>query len=354
MKILLIGEFSALHNNLKDGLIELGHDVHIAALGDGWKNIPRDIDLDSSKTRFIAVLERRLNVFIKLWNLKNYDVVQLINPFCLFYIPFFSKMLIKRLKKNNGKLFLIAAGTDSFYLKYGRERLIYSPIPDYLKYDLKKKRHKYERKHYFSFNNWVADTVDGIIPVMHEYEICYSDKCNCLQSIPIPMNTKKISYEVNDPDGNLFIFHGLNRYGFKGTKYVEEAFDKLKATNLANLTLLIEGKMPLDQYLTVMKQANVIIDQTSSYSLGVNALYAMAMGKVVLGGAEPEAFKSLNYTWCPVLNIRPDSESIVKQIKYLMQNPIEFQEISKDSRRFIEEYHEHIKVARQYVRAWSE
>jgi hypothetical protein len=27
MKILLLGEFSGLHNNLKDGLIELGHEV---------------------------------------------------------------------------------------------------------------------------------------------------------------------------------------------------------------------------------------------------------------------------------------------------------------------------------------
>ena len=37
-----------------------------------------------------------------------------------------------------------------------------------------------------------------------------------------------------------------------------------------------------------MKKANIVIDQTSCYSTGVNALIAMAQGKVVLGGAEPD------------------------------------------------------------------
>lgn len=45
MTILLLGEYSALHKNLKEGLNELGYEALIASDGDGWKNIPRDIDL---------------------------------------------------------------------------------------------------------------------------------------------------------------------------------------------------------------------------------------------------------------------------------------------------------------------
>ena len=37
MKILLLGDFSAVHKNLKDGLLELGHDVVLASDGDGFK-----------------------------------------------------------------------------------------------------------------------------------------------------------------------------------------------------------------------------------------------------------------------------------------------------------------------------
>ena len=46
MKILLFGDNSSLHSNLRDGLIALGHKVVLASDGDGWKNIPRDIDIN--------------------------------------------------------------------------------------------------------------------------------------------------------------------------------------------------------------------------------------------------------------------------------------------------------------------
>ena len=45
MKILLLGEFSALHRDLCDGLLALGHDARVASTGDGWKAIPTDIML---------------------------------------------------------------------------------------------------------------------------------------------------------------------------------------------------------------------------------------------------------------------------------------------------------------------
>ncbi len=353
MKILLIGEFSALHNNLKEGLIAEGHDVDIAALGDGWKNIARDIDLDSSKQKYVAALERRINVFTKLWNLKGYDIVQLINPFCLFYFPLLTKKLIKNLKNNNGKLFLVAAGTDSFYLKYARELLRYSPIDDYLKHDLNIKKHKLERKIYFNFNNWLADYVDGIIPIMYDYEVCYSGKSKLLSCISIPMNIEKIKYKKNSVKEKIFVFHGLNRYGFKGTKYVEEAFKILEQRYPDKFEFLIDGKMSLEKYLSVMDEANIIVDQTSSYSNGVNAIYALAMGKIVLGGAEPESLVSLNISSSPVFNIEPTAESIINQIEYLLNNKESIEKLSKESRKYVEKYHDYRDVANLYIKKWT-
>ena len=45
MRILLIGEYSNVHNTLAKGLQALGHDCVVASDGDHWKNYPRDIDL---------------------------------------------------------------------------------------------------------------------------------------------------------------------------------------------------------------------------------------------------------------------------------------------------------------------
>ena len=45
MKILLIGEYSNVHNTLAEGLRFLGHEVMVISNGDFWKNYPRDIDV---------------------------------------------------------------------------------------------------------------------------------------------------------------------------------------------------------------------------------------------------------------------------------------------------------------------
>ena len=42
MKILLLGEYSGLFNSLKEGLVELGHNVTLISDGDGFKNYPSD------------------------------------------------------------------------------------------------------------------------------------------------------------------------------------------------------------------------------------------------------------------------------------------------------------------------
>ena len=45
MKILLVGEFSRLHNSLKEGLVLLGHEVSIVGCGDKFKQFPVDYSI---------------------------------------------------------------------------------------------------------------------------------------------------------------------------------------------------------------------------------------------------------------------------------------------------------------------
>ena len=46
MKILLIGEYSRLHNSLKEGLQDLGNEVTLLGFKDGFKNYPVDFPLE--------------------------------------------------------------------------------------------------------------------------------------------------------------------------------------------------------------------------------------------------------------------------------------------------------------------
>lgn len=354
MNILLLGDFSALHKNLKDGLVELGHEVTIAADGDGYKSIPRDLDLNPKLPSFLGKIEARIKLLIYLFTkFKEYDVVQLINTFHFYKIFFPNKFFIKKLCLNNKKVFLLAAGTDSYYWKYGKIKMEYSPHDDVLKYDLKSSKHPYESKKMIHFNEYVADIVDGIIPLSYEYLKCYEGHPKLLNFIEMPMNSNEINYSENIVKDKLVIFHGMNRYGFKGTRHIEKAFAFLKDKYPNDLELIIQGNMPLNHYLAIMQKTNIVIDQTYGYSQGMNGIYALAMGKIVLGGAEPESLKCMKISASPVINIKPNAQSIIAEIEKLIMNKIHIKKMGLNSRKFVEDVHGHCKVASKFILTWK-
>ena len=72
----------------------------------------------------------------------------------------------------------------------------------------------------------------------------------------------------------------------KGTRFIESAFKKLENSKFHNHEFVIKGQLPLKQYLKEIESSTIIVDQCFSRSYGMNALYAMSLGKVVLSGAE--------------------------------------------------------------------
>ena len=358
MKILLFGEFSGLHNNLRDGLLELGHEVTIAAGRDGFKNIPSDIKLDSSLPGVLGQFSTRAKPFLSLPKLSGHDVVQIINPFFPNAKLFPKQIFYSLLKSVNDKFFVLGAGSDAYFWRYGKKAMKYGPFQDFLKYDARPDQvvsgeYYMESDNAFRYNKKIVESSNGIIPVMYEYEVSYKECPSRLPTIPLPINTNHIEYRDNKLAGKIKIFHGLNRYGFKGTKHVEAAFRELQHRYPNDLELIIDGKLPLTEYLSVMRSANIVIDQVNSYSLGMNGLYALAMGKIVLGGAEPEGLRSIGVDKSPVFNIVPGKESIIKKIEELLDNRNSIPDIGYDGRRFVEDVHCHIKIGQQYLETWS-
>jgi len=149
------------------------------------------------------------------------------------------------------------------------------------------------------------------------------------------------------------VFHGLSRYGFKGTRHIEKAFDALNKKYPNDVECIIKGGLPLNDYLSLMRRVNVVVDQAYSYSSGMNALFAMAMGKVTLGGAEPESLLSLNVSQSPLINILPDSADIEKKIEVLLERRRQMGEMGMISREFVEDNHSHTKIAKMYLDAWA-
>ena len=83
MKVLLFGDYSSVHLNLKEGLEKLGHKALLVGTGDGFKKINADINLNSFNSNFLNKLSLRIKPFLLLNKLRNFDIVQTISPYFL-------------------------------------------------------------------------------------------------------------------------------------------------------------------------------------------------------------------------------------------------------------------------------
>ena len=153
MRILLLGEFSYLHQNLKDGLLELGHHVVIASDGNSWRNIDRDIDLKYNRKLLPDVLSKRILPLLEIKKLTGFDVAQLMNPFLIRKRFFPNRAYIKYIMKNNSRFFMLGAGDDAFFWRQGRERLEYGPFDDFLKYDKKSDHYYLQEEKMYKFSH---------------------------------------------------------------------------------------------------------------------------------------------------------------------------------------------------------
>ncbi|MCB4808895.1 glycosyltransferase [Tamlana sp. 62-3] len=378
MNILLIGEFSRLHNSLKEGLLALGHKVTIVGTGDGFKDYPVDIYIKNVffKHRFlffIAKLIHRITgiSLIKIENsyryykllpkLKNYDIVQLINENSLKTNPRVEIWLLKKIINQNKKIFLLSCGADyssvSFankkHLKYSilspletnkKLRKKYRPILRYLKPSFKK-------LHHFLFEN-----INGVIATDLDYHLPLLNHPKYLGLIPNPINTDKINFIENTVSKKIKIFHGINlaNYEKKGNLFFDEALAIIKEKYPDEVDIIITNSIPYKTYINLYNNCNVLLDQIYSYDQGYNALEAMCKGKVVFTGAEEEWLEFYKVQPNTIaINTIPDAKEIANKLEWLILNPDKVNEISKNARAFIEKEHHYKKIAQKYIDTWN-
>jgi glycosyltransferase involved in cell wall biosynthesis len=354
MKILLLGDYSSLHLTLKKSLNLLGHKTFLVSNGDGFKKIGGyDLLIPNSKNILVLYFQRILFLFFSLKKLKNYDIVQLINPNIFGGLKFgFNQYILKYTYKNNNKLFLAACGTD-YYVYKSRLEFRYNPYDTHVKLDLNN-FNPYTKKSYINNNDLVVNLVNKIIPSMYSYYLPYTWSNKLAESVPLPIGLDKINLISQVfQNGKISIFHGLNRPGFKGTYYIIEAMEKIQKKYPDKVEIIIDGKIPIDKYLKLMDKVNIIVDQCLSYDYGMNALYGMAKGKVVLSGNEIESQNHFKRSNIPVINILPSVEDIFNKLEFLILNPNKIIEIGQNSRLFVEDFHDSIKIAKEYLKIWS-
>lgn len=378
MKILLVGEYSRLHNSLKEGLKSLNHEVTIIASGDNFKEFPVDLSISSTlftKNIFfkffnkvfhalfktdLQLLERGIRFYLHLPKLKNYDVVQLINSDSIETYPLFSKFLYTRLFAQNKKTVLLICGEDTpiidFLLK---NELKYSILTPLLQDEKLEKKYlfslKYTRNNYRNTFEFVQSNASEIIVSDLDYKIPMKEMGYSAHLVPNPINTDIIKLDRLEIKNKVVVFLGINRLSDvkKGISYFEKALEIIKNKYRDKVEIITTENIPYNKYSALYNKAHILLDQIFSYDQGYNALEAMARGKVVFTGAENEFMKHYNLSERVAVNAMPDVDYLVNELSFLIENPGEIIAIGKRARAFIEKEHNYMKIAEKYVEVWN-
>ncbi|MGV6829958.1 MAG: glycosyltransferase family protein [bacterium] len=378
MKILLVGEYSRLHNSLKEGLVELGHEVTLIGNGDLFKKYPADIHIDADffkKPIFSFLRKGFFKLFgfdfadyevsyrlkKKLPELKGYDIIQLINEDALCIAPFIQIPLLKKLINQNKSAFLLCCGDDHISIQhYLKNDQKYSILTPYLDHGVSKKHFRYALKYltkpYKKLHEFLYEHIKGVISTDLDYYITQVDRKSHLGMIPNPVNTNLIKSTPKQSNEKLTIFHGVNELSKirKGASFFEKALDKIQKLYGDKVNIQITYSLPYKEYIKVYEKAHILLDQVYAFDQGYNALEGMAAGKVVFTGADDIWLNQYNLKEDTIaINALPDEEAIFKKLEWLILNPEKVSEIGANARKFIEKEHDYIKVAQQYTQVWN-
>lgn len=366
MKILLLGEYSNVHNTLAQGLRKLGHQVTVASNGDFWKDYPRDLDLARQPGK-LGGLKLMAKVYSLLPRWRDYDVVQLINPMFLELKAERIKPVYRYLRRHNRVVVLCALGLDWYWVHECVERrpLRYSDfnIGDQLRSDdiamrdikdwigTPKNYHGWTGTPKGELNKLIARECDGIVTGLYEYDVCYRPYFpEKTRYIPLPISqiAPKGSLSSSSPI-KLFIGISKGRSVYKGTDIMLRSAEDVQQQYPDRLQIFKAEGVPFAQYQQMMEGCDILMDQLYGYTPAMNALLAMSKGIVVIGGGEPENYEILGETELrPIINVQPNYDSVRQELERLVLHPEHVPQLKAQSIEYIRRHHDYMLVARQY------
>ncbi|WP_281234676.1 glycosyltransferase family protein [Flavobacterium gelatinilyticum] len=374
MRILLIGEYSLLHNSLKKGLTELGHEVVLIGNSNGYRCYPVDYDYEAKffKKEIFTIprkiifrlfkfdlvsLEYGIRFFRFLPKLRDFDVVQFVNEASVKTTRRFELYLIKKIVKNNKSIFLLSCGLDYMTLKFYTEnkdyKSIYQPSIENPSTEFNW-FFDYFKKGHIKIHQYMMNNFNGLIATDFDYADAAKKYPIFSDFIPYPIDLTKLNFKELVVADKVIIFLGINKYSYhqKGITYFEKALKLIEEKYPDKVEVIITNTVPYPVYIDLYNKAHILMDQAFSRDQGYNALEAMAKGKVVFTGAENDFTEYYKITDRVCVNARPDVDYLVEELSFLIENPNEITAIGKRARAFVEKEHDCIMIAKRYLQTW--
>ncbi len=146
------------------------------------------------------------------------------------------------------------------------------------------------------------------------------------------------------PNPRPIVVHAPSNISKKGTTYILDAVERLKREGY-DFDFRLFQEMSNLEVRRALEEADIAVDQLLSTGTGMFGMEAMATGCAVLGRVYPDIAGFPPEL--PVLNTDPDT--IYQNLKMLLENPELRRELGGKGRRYVEKYHDYLKVADDFL-----
>jgi hypothetical protein len=226
-------------------------------------------------------------------------------------------------------------------------------VMEYLGWDLQLYKHsiaKYEltnAKYYKTPEDAIAGDEKKIKRLRYESKyinkqlICAPYLAEFLPSaevLPLAFDVDSIEFIPKGiPEKNIKILHAPTHYGNKGTKFIQEAIEKLKKEQFDIEYKIVSG-ISHTQLIQEYIMCDIFIDQIVSGWYGTASIEAMAVGRPTICFIRETYFEYINYgDKIPLIIANP--YNIYEVLKKTIIERDKLPEIGIRSRRFVEDIH---------------
>ena len=159
---------------------------------------------------------------------------------------------------------------------------------------------------------------------------------------------------ANGKNDTVYITHSPNHTGFKGTEFVVDAVEKLKAEGLKVELRLLQKLQNTEVKRILAEETDILVEQIIFTGYALSAIEGMACGLPVLSNLKDESYTLMQRRWsfldeCPIVSTSP--ENIIDNLRLLITNPALRAELGRASRQYVEKYHNLNAAAELYSSA---
>jgi glycosyltransferase involved in cell wall biosynthesis len=355
MKVLLIGEASGVHRNLKKGLNALGIEAFhvVQSSGTSWKWY--DQALAPAWPGVRGGIARNIAPFWNMARLPHFDVANFINTITGVHGLHTRYWDLPLIRRKADLMSYYALGCDEIGLIRRNPILPYNPCNTCLSsgetlgldcaklYNPRFERSRDIVRRYFDFG------ACSMVEYGHTEDLFPGH----FRRIPFPVDVDLIPFDPAQERSMPRIVHTPTRRGFKGTDLVLKAIEILRSKRSDFHFRIVEGLAYAD-YLAAMRDADIVVDQVYSQSSGINGLEMMAAGKVVLTGSTPLGRSYFPFgDESPAIDAPPDAQQLASVLGGLLDRKAELPTIAEASRAYVTKNHDVVTVAQQFLLGWA-